>query len=546
MSQVPCFLIQYHFIQKVQRELHLSEDGWEYAVSAKWIDITIKYASMQDQASKDILPLFAADSDFENVYICERNWKVLASWYGLDKNYTFKRRPTISRYVNILEISQHHTNHAYSTSSSTGFVLVDNKLDFITVNCCNMKDFSTNQEKRPCITLFFWDSLKYVEFQVRCALKIHPKNAVRMWFSFADDGADQFFEDISTSRSPNESIGSIICSNCAEVLDMLVKRQSLPTPDQPGTPGITMMSSISPIREELSSMFMSNLWQVTVWLEELPTNKTFSVESQHASPKNLPEVFHNVPIDHFFYQEKEIKSWEDTLKDVLDGSAENFVKLIEDQKKDMFSRASIVLQDAEESFKAKKRDLQARMEYLDLQESQLHAREKEMNERDHELNSKLAKFKSMLTEFLMKKDKFDKDSEIMAEQNKITATRVDLNVGGVRYTTSITTLIKEEGSLLHTMFGGQHRMNPDKDGSYFIDRDGTNFRYILNFLRDGQTSLEHLPQGDVRLISELRTEAEYYKLRKMIDVLKAMMSAQTSGGGGYSSLQLSTKGSTSF
>ena len=58
----------------------------------------------------------------------------------------------------------------------------------------------------------------------------------------------------------------------------------------------------------------------------------------------------------------------------------------------------------------------------------------------------------MLTEFLMKKERFEKEAAQMAEQNSITASRVELNVGGVRYTTSIPTLLKEEGSTLQGMF----------------------------------------------------------------------------------------------
>ena len=42
------------------------------------------------------------------------------------------------------------------------------------------------------------------------------------------------------------------------------------------------------------------------------------------------------------------------------------------------------------------------------------------------------------------------------------------------------------GSMLHAMFSGRFDTKPSEDGSYFIDRDGTHFLYILNYLRTGQ------------------------------------------------------------
>jgi BTB/POZ domain-containing protein KCTD7/14 len=64
---------------------------------------------------------------------------------------------------------------------------------------------------------------------------------------------------------------------------------------------------------------------------------------------------------------------------------------------------------------------------------------------------------------------------------------VRLSVGGVIFETSIETLCADPNSMLAAMFSGRHNVNKDEDGRYFIDRDGTHFRYILNYLRDGNT-----------------------------------------------------------
>ena len=47
------------------------------------------------------------------------------------------------------------------------------------------------------------------------------------------------------------------------------------------------------------------------------------------------------------------------------------------------------------------------------------------------------------------------------------------------------TLCKYEGSFLEAMFSGRHATKRAADGSFFIDRDPTHFRMVLNWLRTG-------------------------------------------------------------
>ena len=68
--------------------------------------------------------------------------------------------------------------------------------------------------------------------------------------------------------------------------------------------------------------------------------------------------------------------------------------------------------------------------------------------------------------------------------------RVKLNVGGVKYETTLTTLTVEgDNSMLGSMFSGRHELHPNDDGEIFIDRDGTHFGYILNMLRDANVEV---------------------------------------------------------
>ena len=96
------------------------------------------------------------------------------------------------------------------------------------------------------------------------------------------------------------------------------------------------------------------------------------------------------------------------------------------------------------------------------------------------------------------------------------ASTIKLNVGGQYFTTSLQTLTKDTGSMLHAMFSGRFDTKPAEDGSYFIDRDGTNFRYILNYLRTGRLLLPE----DKLVREELHEEAEFYQIRGIVDELR--------------------------
>eukprot|EP00347_Sterkiella_histriomuscorum_P015352 403357343 len=90
---------------------------------------------------------------------------------------------------------------------------------------------------------------------------------------------------------------------------------------------------------------------------------------------------------------------------------------------------------------------------------------------------------------------------------------VRLSVGGVHFETSIDTLISDQNSMLAAMFSGRHNVQKDEDGRYFIDRDGTHFRYILNYLRDGNT---YIPFDNQQLLDELYKEVQFFNLENLL------------------------------
>lgn len=96
---------------------------------------------------------------------------------------------------------------------------------------------------------------------------------------------------------------------------------------------------------------------------------------------------------------------------------------------------------------------------------------------------------------------------------------VELNVGGVFYTTTLSTLTRDADSLLAQMFTSRSRQPVVRDskGKYFIDRDGVLFRYTLDYLRNLKLTLPENFHERERLIQE----AEYFKIDQMVATLNA-------------------------
>uniref|UniRef100_A0A7S3V0T6 BTB domain-containing protein n=1 Tax=Aplanochytrium stocchinoi TaxID=215587 RepID=A0A7S3V0T6_9STRA len=94
---------------------------------------------------------------------------------------------------------------------------------------------------------------------------------------------------------------------------------------------------------------------------------------------------------------------------------------------------------------------------------------------------------------------------------------INLNVGGHYFSTALSTLQSVPDSMLGSLFSGRHKPQKDAEGRYFIDRDGTHFRYILNALRDGP---EFEMEVDEATRKEFMREVKYYGLENFIKTPK--------------------------
>ena len=112
-------------------------------------------------------------------------------------------------------------------------------------------------------------------------------------------------------------------------------------------------------------------------------------------------------------------------------------------------------------------------------------------------------------------------SSVLSEVEAISAAMpaeelVHLNVGGELFVTYKQTLATEPHSLLARLGPpSAQRDTTDQNGNTFIDRDGSQFRLVLNFLRDGSCCL---PSAD-QAVEELLMEAQYYRVRAVYRLL---------------------------
>ncbi|KAK3083916.1 hypothetical protein FSP39_005291 [Pinctada imbricata] len=91
---------------------------------------------------------------------------------------------------------------------------------------------------------------------------------------------------------------------------------------------------------------------------------------------------------------------------------------------------------------------------------------------------------------------------------------ISLNVGGRIFATRLSTLLRYPDSMLAVMFSGRHVVDKDGEGNYFIDRDGTYFNHVLNYLRNDQD----LPP--VAIAEQVLKEAVFYGIQSLVDHLK--------------------------
>jgi hypothetical protein len=97
--------------------------------------------------------------------------------------------------------------------------------------------------------------------------------------------------------------------------------------------------------------------------------------------------------------------------------------------------------------------------------------------------------------------------------------RVELNIGGYHFQTSVQTLRRVPHTFFDAYFSGRYAQDVCNDGSIFVDRDGEHFGHILAYMRDGMVSVaEPGARPSISLLRALKREFGFYCIELCTEV----------------------------
>jgi hypothetical protein len=116
-----------------------------------------------------------------------------------------------------------------------------------------------------------------------------------------------------------------------------------------------------------------------------------------------------------------------------------------------------------------------------------------------------------LAEVTTQKAELRREVEAMQTHEEQQQGRVELNIGGHRFQTSVQTLRRLPYTFFDAYFSGRYAQDVCLDGSIFVDRDGEHFGHVLEYMRDGVVSVADADaQPSVSLLRALKREFGFY------------------------------------
>ena len=486
MSSFPSPAIQQRILANVDK-IYASDGHWLYGVSNQWMtNFKHQFKNESDVSQTSIenscLPLTVDAKIENNDFISEKWWKIFVSWYGVERNTAIIRHPTSSAYLSIMDGNVQHT------------VLSHKEKDFLTISVCLLADYE-DETLHKSIMLYGWDTFDFVEYQIRRLFKISPKCKSRLWINIQENGCDTIFDNLGELSGP---VITKVSHHLPWMSKLLCARSQSTSPTEKNT-------------SDPFSLFEHNV-KVIVSLEKFAVDLTTN--------KNNAQGW----IQHAIDLEGECDSivtlatindrWDELFTNYLDEFTKEVGDIAADKRGVLMDAAKEIVSEKVVQTEKLKAKMDEKMRWLDEREKRLNEREAAAISIEEDYKLKLVKYKEGLDSFMKEKNRLEAEWRNVWEQNRIKDSQMTLNIGGIRFTTSLTTLTNVQDSYFVHLFCGTHIPKPCEDGSYFFDRDGTHFRYILNYLRNGPNTITSIP-NDETILHELLGEAKYYRLSEL-------------------------------
>jgi N-acetylneuraminic acid mutarotase len=116
-----------------------------------------------------------------------------------------------------------------------------------------------------------------------------------------------------------------------------------------------------------------------------------------------------------------------------------------------------------------------------------------------------------LREVDARRAEFGREVVAMHKNKEAQEGRIELNIGGYRFQTSVQALRRVPHTFFDAYFSGRYAQDVCDDGSIFVDRDGEHFGHVLEYMHDGVVAVaEPGIHSSVSLLRTLKREFGFY------------------------------------
>ncbi|KAJ3278046.1 hypothetical protein HK104_002708, partial [Borealophlyctis nickersoniae] len=145
----------------------------------------------------------------------------------------------------------------------------------------------------------------------------------------------------------------------------------------------------------------------------------------------------------------------------------------------------------------------------------------EYEERKREVEDE---FKVMALEHQEAMNVFLAKNKVQENVASVQKKKVKLDIGGAIFSISLDTLLSQKETFFSSLFREEWQVKPGDDGTIFIDRDPTPYRFIFNWMRDGAQAV--MPDDKVTLNAIVK-EASFLCLEGLKTTASSRVAAVT-------------------